>query len=183
MQSVACVTGNAWRGLKKLGLGCLTELELIMWWSYVNLLNWDEVEFDLTGHEPLNWPGQITRSKISKRLFLKGISNSFHRATRYGLKPLQFFSFKIISTNMVSRGFKALAKMGWCWQANWAMDKILASNYYKLMLVNFGKFQQDSSKHFWIIQETWLIPTGCGPNWNCKISLSEIIRNWFELSC
>ena len=63
-------------------------------------------------HEPLNWPGQLTRSKILKTPFFKDISNSFHRVTRYGLKPLQFFSFENISTNTVARGIQSFGQNG-----------------------------------------------------------------------
>ena len=36
-------------------------------------------------------------------VFLKVSKNSFHRVTRYGLKSLQFFSFKNISTNTIAK--------------------------------------------------------------------------------
>ena len=45
---------------------------------------------------------------------LKDISIYFHRVTKNGLKPLQFFSFKNISTNMVARGIQSFGQ-------KWAM--------------------------------------------------------------
>ena len=60
-------------------------------------------------HKPLNC--RHVR-KFSKRHSLKDISNSFHRITSYGLKPLQFFSFMNISTNMVARGIQSFGQNG-----------------------------------------------------------------------
>ena len=54
----------------------------------------------------------LARRKISKRHFFKDISNSFHGVTRYGLKPLQFFSFENISTNTVARGIQNFGRNG-----------------------------------------------------------------------
>ena len=63
-------------------------------------------------HEPLNDLDSWLVRKFWKRRFLKDISNSFHRVTRYGLKPLQFFSFKNISTNAVARGIISFGQNG-----------------------------------------------------------------------
>ena len=63
-------------------------------------------------HEPLNWTGHLTFSKIFKTPLFLDISNSFHIVTRYGLKPLHFFPFKNISKNRVTRGVQNCGQNG-----------------------------------------------------------------------
>ena len=58
-------------------------------------------------------------------VFFKDISNSFRRVTRYGLKTLQFFLFRICQQIWSLGAFKVLAKMGRSWQTNWAIAKFL----------------------------------------------------------
>ena len=66
-------------------------------------------------HEPVHGhrevPERSTFSKNFKMQFFKDISNSFHRVTRYGLKPLQFFSFKNISRGIQSFSQRLAGKL------------------------------------------------------------------------
>ena len=105
------------RGLRKLDgqtsfwKNCKTPF-FSRYWNFllISVWNWSKnyivfsKRLQWSDYGPLNWPGQLTHSKIFKTpVFFEDISNSFHGVTRYGLKPLQFFSFNI-STTMIARG-------------------------------------------------------------------------------
>ena len=62
--------------------------------------------------------------KISKRRFFQDIKDSFQWVIGNGLKPTQFFLFKIYQQIRSLEKFKVLAEMGRGWQADWAVTKI-----------------------------------------------------------
>ena len=57
-------------------------------------------------------PGRSTRSKIFKTPFFRDIENSFHEGTHIGPEPLHIFSFRNISTNIVSRDIQSFGRNG-----------------------------------------------------------------------
>ena len=70
------------------------------------------IDYGWIWQEPLNLPGQKTRSKNFKTPFFRDIQISFHGVADAGLEPHQKIFFEKISTNMVARGIGSFGTLG-----------------------------------------------------------------------